>query len=58
MLGGGVGAFFSTKLDGMRMGISICRSIIEAHGGKRWALSNDGPGATCQFTVPAHRMAI
>jgi PAS domain S-box-containing protein len=45
-------AFYSTKPNGMGMGLSICRSIIEGHGGQVWATNNDGPGVTIQFTVP------
>jgi len=46
--------FYSTK-SGMGMGLSISRSIVQSHGGKLWATSNEGVGLTVQFTLPQYR---
>jgi C4-dicarboxylate-specific signal transduction histidine kinase len=46
-------AFFTTKSSGMGMGLSICRSIIDAHGGRLWATTCEPRGALFQFTIPA-----
>ncbi|CDG83162.1 sensor histidine kinase [Janthinobacterium agaricidamnosum] len=48
-------AFFTTKDDGMGMGLPICRAIIEAHGGRIWAEPRQAKGAMLQFSLPAMR---
>ena len=45
-------AFYTTKDDGMGIGLSVSRSIIEGHDGQLWAIRNVGPGVTLSFTIP------
>src|SRR5262249_36343332 len=46
-------AFYTTKAEGMGVGLSVSRSIIESHEGRLWASANDGPGATFSFSIPS-----
>jgi signal transduction histidine kinase len=47
--------FYTTKEDGMGIGLSVSRSIIENHQGRLWATPNDGPGVTFFFSIPRER---
>jgi PAS domain S-box-containing protein len=47
-------SFYTTKPGGMGLGLSVCRTIIQAHGGRLWAEGHDGPGASFHFSLSAH----
>jgi hypothetical protein len=51
-------AFFTTRANGLGMGLSIGRSIIESYGGRIWASSNDGPGTTFHFALPLRAQVL
>jgi signal transduction histidine kinase len=46
-------AFYTTKAQGMGIGLSVSRSVIERHHGHLWAVRNEGPGSTFSFSLPA-----
>jgi signal transduction histidine kinase len=47
--------FYTTKLGGMGMGLSISRAIVQAHGGRLWATAKDGPGTSVHFTLAGYK---
>jgi signal transduction histidine kinase len=49
--------FYTTKAEGTGMGLAICRSIVEAHGGRLWATACEPHGTLFQFTIPAEQDA-
>jgi signal transduction histidine kinase len=51
-------AFYTTKRDGMGIGLSVSRSIVEKHHGRLWAEPNDGPGVTFWFSIPRGPVAM
>jgi PAS domain S-box-containing protein len=51
-------SFFTTKPNGMGMGLAICRSVIEAHNGRLWSASGQAPGATFCFTLPCNSVPL
>jgi signal transduction histidine kinase len=51
-------AFYTTKKDGMGIGLSISRSIIQRHRGRLWVEPNDGPGATFLLSIPRNAVGL